>query len=167
MTPDIGLGGACAIEDIVVLSNLIHGAIQQHPHERLSTAQIGECFRDFQDQQKSRAQRLTQVSSRTTRLHAWESVKDMIFTRLVLRFNDAVIRNTMTDIVHMGPLLHFIRIPYVKRGRQNWGYQVDSNGWPVVDAAKSTSVSGSKVTLTSLAFSLTLALSIGLYYMSL
>lgn len=165
MTPDIGLGGACAIEDIVVLSNLIHGAIQQHPYERLSMARIEECFLAFQGKQKSRAQRLTQASGRTTRLHAWESVQDIIFTQMVLRFSDTVVTNTMKDIVQMGPLLDYIRIPYVRRGRQNWRYQVDSNGWPVVDPAKATSVDRSKVPLSALAFFLVLVLFMGLYYM--
>jgi hypothetical protein len=47
VTPNIALGGNSAMEDVALLTNLLHLSIESHPHGRPNKATLGAAFRKY------------------------------------------------------------------------------------------------------------------------
>ncbi|KID59578.1 FAD binding domain protein, partial [Metarhizium brunneum ARSEF 3297] len=133
MTPDLGLGGACAVEDAVVLCNNLRNRMHDSSSKSLNTVSqdgITQLFHQYSNRQGPRAQRLCSLSGRTTRLNSSGTLIDQFVTRILMVNNAAPMAAIMGEVVREGELLDYATVKRVRVGNQNWGRRLDLHGLP-------------------------------------
>ena len=148
MTPDLGLGGTCAVESAVVLCNLLQNKLchsSSNDEQTLSQDDITQLFHQYQNRQWSRARRLCTLSGRATRLHSWATLTDQFITRILIPINAVPLAAIMAKVVRKGELLDYAAIHSVRKGNQNWTRQVDVEGWPVPFTGEDQGKRGSRL----------------------
>lgn len=79
MTADLGLGANIAVEDAVILSNILHRNLKDNPNHHPTQAELTSMFAEYQEKQYDRVKGFADVSGKATRAHSYDSLLGKLF----------------------------------------------------------------------------------------
>ncbi|PCG89044.1 Monooxygenase, FAD-binding [Penicillium occitanis (nom. inval.)] len=120
MTPNIGLGGNCAMESVVVLTNLLHKAIKEHPQGKPDKAAIQNVLHEYQKDRQVRMRQFIDFSSLATKIQAWETTWYKILSRVMPFLPDDTFAKQASILFKAAPKLDFIPVPGNLKGSMKW-----------------------------------------------
>lgn len=74
MTADLGLGANIAVEDAVVLCNILHRELKTNRNRHPTSAEITSLFAEYQKERYKRAKGFADASGKVTRAHSYDSL---------------------------------------------------------------------------------------------
>ena len=82
-TPNAGLGFTNGIQDVALLCNLLHDAVQASKNSEISECALQGIFKEYQTERKEALKFDWSISSVTTRGHAWANPIYWFFYRFI------------------------------------------------------------------------------------
>lgn len=79
MTADLGIGANIAIEDAVVLCNILHRELNGDRNRRPTAKDINEMFAEYQKKRWNRAKSFTDLSGKVTRANSYDTLIGRLF----------------------------------------------------------------------------------------
>jgi FAD dependent monooxygenase len=131
MTPNVGLGGNSALESIVVLTNLLHKAIKEHPRGKPDKATLQGILTQYQKNQQVRMRQIIDFSSLATKIQAWENIWYKILSRVMPFLPDNTFAKQASALLKAAPKLDFVPVPGNVKGTVMW----DDEAWDVGNRA--------------------------------
>lgn len=122
MTPNIALGGNTAIEDIVVLTNLLHGMLEQRqdPSQRVSAATLNATFDKYQNSRLARVKYITTLSAHATRAQAQTNSIYRVVAFLMDNLPIGPAATQLGEMVRAGAKLSFVGLQKPAPGKIRW-----------------------------------------------
>lgn len=108
MTINLGQGANCAIEDVAVLSNLLHDCLQKHPETKPSHQEIDALLRQFNSLHLPRASQIQAMSWLTTRVHALDGFLPKVIGRYVMPYIGELFERRPFQMIADAAMLEFL-----------------------------------------------------------
>ncbi|KAL5363168.1 hypothetical protein BJX96DRAFT_167256 [Aspergillus floccosus] len=112
MTPNLGQGANCAIEDAAALANKIHDALKaKHPGNRICDEGIEDVLSEFSNIQVKRISKIYNVSRIAVRLQTRANLVYMVVLRYLVPYAGDTPAKTALRILEGATVLDFIPVP--------------------------------------------------------
>ncbi|KAH6877213.1 hypothetical protein B0T10DRAFT_447550 [Thelonectria olida] len=128
-TPNAGLGLNNGIQDVVVLSNLLHSAIQTSPNGVPTNETLTDVFQRYRETRAEPLQKDYDKSALVTRLHAWVNSIHYVLNRFILSQNfvtNLMARFSTSPAFRKGFVLDYVRAAELPAGRVTWEHAIPS-----------------------------------------
>lgn len=86
MTADLGLGANIAVEDAVVLCNILHRELSANRNRHPTSAELSSLFSEYQNKRYERAKSFADASGKVTRAHSYNTVLGRLFATRISPF---------------------------------------------------------------------------------
>ncbi|PWY86589.1 FAD/NAD(P)-binding domain-containing protein [Aspergillus sclerotioniger CBS 115572] len=129
-TPNAGLGLNNGIQDVVVLCNGLHKALQSATGEQLDTTTLGRVFDEYQTERAEPILRDAKRSAQVTRLHAWASTFYYIMARYILSWGwieGLLLNYQAAPKIKQGAVLKYISATEPFTGLVKWDHPLDGS----------------------------------------
>lgn len=126
-TPNAGLGLNNGIQDVVVLSNLLHAAIETAPAGEPTKEALTDVFRRYRETRAEPLQKDFDKSALVTRLHAWVDTLHYFLSRFVLSssfVSNLVARYVTSPAFRKGFVLDYVRAAELPAGSVSWEHSI-------------------------------------------
>ncbi|RAL03112.1 FAD-dependent oxidoreductase [Aspergillus ibericus CBS 121593] len=126
-TPNAGLGLNDGIQDVVVLCNGLHQALQRADGP-LSTATLGRVFEAYHTERAEQVQADAKQSAQVTRLHAWANTLYYLISRYILSWNvieGAFLNYHVSKKIKKAAVLTYIRASEPFKGAVQWDHPME------------------------------------------
>lgn len=120
MTPNIGLGGNASMESVVVLSNLLHRAVQAHPSGKPDKKMLETILQEYQTLRYDRMQKVIHFSGEATRLQAWDSFYYKALSRVIPYFPDRTGATRTGELIKAASKLDYVATSPARKGTVAW-----------------------------------------------
>ncbi|KAH8429233.1 FAD-dependent oxidoreductase [Aspergillus melleus] len=120
MTPNIGLGGNASMESVVVLSNLLHRAVQAHPSGKPDKKMLETILEEYQTLRYDRMQKVIHFSGEATRLQAWDSLYYKTLSRVIPYFPDTTSAKRTAELIKAAAKLDYVPTSPARKGTVAW-----------------------------------------------
>ncbi|KAM5344192.1 hypothetical protein ACJ41O_012729 [Fusarium nematophilum] len=130
-TPNAGLGLNNGIQDIVVLCNELHKAINAAPNGQPGLATLEEALRKYQEDRSELVEKDYKQSAMVTRLQTWANGVYYFLSRFVLRYNFVarfIARFVTSPILRKGRVLDYAQATELPFGRVTWEHEIWAEG---------------------------------------
>ncbi|KAI9684598.1 MAG: hypothetical protein M1822_005686 [Bathelium mastoideum] len=141
MTPNVGLGGNSAMESVVVLTNLLHKAVKEHPYGKPDRAALQKLLTEYQTKRRTRVQEVIDFSKLATKMQAWETTWYKVLSRVVPFLPDDSFAKQASALFKAAPKLDFVPVPGNPQGTVKWDDEVAETQ---TEKANSRPTSGTK-----------------------
>lgn len=124
MTPNIGLGGNSGMESVVVLTNLLHKAVNSSPNGKPDYNTLQSVLTEYQAERQIRMRQFIDFSGLATKLQAWETIWYKIMSRVIPFLPDNTFAKQCTALFVKAPKLDFVPVPGNIKGTVPWDDEV-------------------------------------------
>lgn len=111
MTINLGQGANCAIEDVAVLSNLLHDLLLENKDIKPKSREIDALLRHFNDMHLSRVSHICDMSWMIARVHARDGLVRKIIGRYVMPYLGARFEGRPFRMIANAEALNFLPLP--------------------------------------------------------
>lgn len=111
MTINLGQGANCAIEDVAVLSNLLHDLLLETKHIKPTSREIDALLRRFNNMHLSRVSHICDMSWMIARVHARDGFVPKIIGRYVMPHFGARFEGRPFTMIANAEALNFLPLP--------------------------------------------------------
>lgn len=108
MTINLGQGANCAIEDVTVLSNMLHSFLDEPREKKPTYSEIDSLLRRFNKEHLPRAAAIVETSRLTTRVHAQVGPSQRFMSRWVVPYFGKLFQGRPLGLIANGPVLDFL-----------------------------------------------------------
>lgn len=120
MTADLGAGANIAIEDAVVLCNLLHRELKEDRNRHPTKAQIASILAEYQKERFSRAKLFTELSGKVTRAHSYDTLIGKLFaTRIGPMMYETQLLKFATEWAK-APKLDYVPVQTIDESAPGW-----------------------------------------------
>ncbi|EWG38549.1 hypothetical protein FVEG_01739 [Fusarium verticillioides 7600] len=121
VTPNSALGGNTAMEDAVVITNMLHALLARHPNKKPSDVELHDAMRqEYQDTRVERARAIVKAGGALTRQQAYDGWKAYITQRwLTPIIGLDTLAQKIAGLCVTAPKLSFVEFEE-KRGIMGW-----------------------------------------------
>ncbi len=124
MTPNIGLGYNSAVEDLVVLVNLLHQHLSSHPEEgNIDAVELSKLLAAYQEERASRVKKAVHLSALLTRSGTWSTWTAYFLDRYLFPWIHAsywINKLIIFPFAASNPVLDWLPEKQLRVGRQPW-----------------------------------------------
>ncbi|KID93459.1 FAD binding domain protein, partial [Metarhizium majus ARSEF 297] len=124
LTPNLALGGMCAIKSAASLVNLVRANLTSSPRglsSHPSQQELSTVFQAYRDQRISRVAQIFRISALTTREQAWDNLLYKAFSKYILpHMSDARVASVVSDVVKGAVKLDFVPLRNRFEGTVQW-----------------------------------------------
>ena len=127
-TPNAGLGLNNGIQDVVVLCNGLHKALQSATEAPLDTATLGRVFEEYQTERAAPIHQDAKRSAQLTRLHAWANTFYYVMARYILSWGvieGLLLNYQAASKIKQGPVFKYISATEPFTGTVKWDHPLD------------------------------------------
>ncbi|KAH8900295.1 FAD/NAD(P)-binding domain-containing protein, partial [Thozetella sp. PMI_491] len=125
MTPNMGQGWNVGVQDVVVLTNLLRGLLDEWIGQPVEGAEVEKVFEAYQSAQYEEVIRATSLSGATTRNQTWQTWKDWWLDRWYIPWTGGArlaTRRAFGPIISAGHVLDFLPEKSHLEGLLPWHY---------------------------------------------
>jgi FAD dependent monooxygenase len=120
MTADLGAGANIAIEDAVVLCNILHRELEKDRNRHPSKAQITSILAEYQKERFSRAKLFTELSGKVTRAHSYDTlIGKLLATRIGPMMYETQLLKLATEWAK-APKLDYVPVRTIDENAPGW-----------------------------------------------
>ena len=108
------------MESVVVLSNLLHRAVQAHPSGKPDKKMLGAILEEYQTLRYDRMQKIIHFSGEATRLQAWDSLYYKAMSRIVPYLPDTMSAQKTGELIKGAAKLDYVPTSPARKGTVAW-----------------------------------------------
>ncbi|KAJ8110524.1 hypothetical protein OPT61_g6655 [Boeremia exigua] len=120
MTPDLGIGANIAIEDAVVLCNILNRELKDNRNRHLTAKELKSMFAEYQKERWNRAKSFTDLSGKVTRANSYDSLMGRLFAT---RISPLMYETQLTQLATAwakAPMLDYAPVQTIDENAPGW-----------------------------------------------
>ncbi|KAF1838730.1 FAD/NAD(P)-binding domain-containing protein [Decorospora gaudefroyi] len=120
MTADLGMGANIAIESAIHLANLLHRQLSPNKQQHPPASTLHTLFAQYQKERYKRASIFADLSGKTTRMHAYQSLLGRIYAGYLEPLLAPYQLRSFAESFGAAPKLDFVPLSVVDEGAEGW-----------------------------------------------